>query len=156
MTLPSFPPELAVLAVAMAVGTYVAIYKIKRMELQDRLASQEIEVAGEQLTFDEAVEQRNAVLDAVAENNVGWLKLALDAMKRIPDGTEQTGEGFRMLLLERGLGEPRHAGAWGAFTGQLVRKGILVPTGDWQPMKQKASHGRLTRVYTKRTPPVAA
>lgn len=152
---PPFPYELGVLAVAMAIGTYAAIYKIKRMELQDRFVSQEIEVAGEQLTFDEVVQQRNEVLDAVADNNVDWLRTAVEAVKRLPDGTEATGEGLRMLLLERGLREPKGSGAWGALTGTLTRRGVLVATGDWEPMRQKSSHGRLTRCYRKTTPEAA-
>lgn len=152
---PPFPPELAILSVAMVIGTYLAIYRIKRMELLDRLASQEIEVVGEQLTFDEAVQQRNEVLDAVADNNGDWLRTALEAMKSIPDGTEGTGESFRMLLLENGLAPPRGSGAWGALTGQLVRKRILVRTGGRRPMLDPKAHGRATDVYIKRTPEAA-
>lgn len=149
------PPEFILTAIAVGVGTAVGIFMAARQTSVTDYAFIVREVEGtdmdrgnlEQLSFDDAIQQRNEVLDAVADNNVGWLKQALEIMQKLPEGTERTGEGFRLLLLERGLAEPKHSGAWGALTGTLSRRRILVPTGEWEPMKQKSSHGRLTRVY---------
>ena len=155
-------PEFALVAIACGVGTACGVYLSARRNLRHvdygfitvvrEYEPDEGTMDGSQLTFEDAIANRNEVLDAVADNNTGWLKLALEAMQKLPDGTERTGEGFRMLLLERGLVEPRHVNAWGALTGTLSRRGVLVPTGEWQPMREKRSHGRLTRVYVKRTP----
>ena len=72
-------------------------------------------------------------------------------MAGIPDGTICTGEDLRCMLLDaHGVAEPRHPGVWGALTGSLVRRGILQPTGEWRPMRQKSSHGRKTPVYVVR------
>lgn len=166
MTLPPITPEFLLVAIAVCIGSAVGSFMAARRNVRFvdyAFIVRELEGTDdmdrgsfEQLTFDEAIQQRNEVLDAVADNSSGWLKLALEAMKRIPDGTERTGEGFRVMLLEGGLPDAPHANSWGALTGTLSRRGILVATGDWQPMKQKSSHGRLTRVYTKRTPEKAA
>lgn len=164
MTLPPITPEFLLVAIAVGVGASLGCYfagRHNRVHADYAFIVRELEGTEmdrgnlEQLNFDDAIQQRNEVLDAVADNSSGWLKLALEAMKRIPDGTERTGEGFRVMLLEGGLPDAPHANSWGALTGTLSRRGILVATGDWQPMKQKSSHGRLTRVYTKRTPEAA-
>lgn len=103
----------------------------------------------------EALANRNAVLDAVGDNNAGWLKLAAEAMRNVPDGTEATGEGFRQMLLDRGLKPPAHPNAWGALTNTLAKRKVLVPTGEYRPMLSAASHGRKTAVYVKSTPEAA-
>ena len=151
---------LLIIACASSVGT--AVYMAaRRNEKHVTFVMRELDIAGndnamEQLSFEQALEQRNEILEAVSESNTGWLKLALDAMRGVPDGTELTGEKLRLTLLENGLAEPRHSGAWGALTGTLARRGMLVPTGKWEPMREKRSHGRLTRTYVKQTPEQAA
>lgn len=164
-------PEFALVAIACGVGCATGAYlAARRNSLAIDYAFRIVDVVrayepdegtmdGSQLTFEDAqqaIEARNKVLDDVASNNTGWLRLALEAMQKLPEGTVSTGEGFRLLLTERGLSEPKSPGAWGALTGTLTRRGMLVPTGDWQPMKTKTSHGRLTRVYKLQRPEIAA
>jgi hypothetical protein len=152
-------PEFLLVAIACGVGCAVGSFMAAR---RNRVAFEfneaELEgtdMDGTQLTFadaEQAIEARNKILDDVADSNAGWLKRAMAMMARIPDGRELTGEDLRLSLLEVGLSEPRHPGAWGALTGTLARKGFLVHTGEWRAMRQKTSHGRLTRLYRKHTP----
>ena len=110
----------------------------------------------EQLSLIEAMERKDAILEQVADNNVEWLSLALEAMKQIPDGTVGIAEDFRFRLTEGGLKPPRHHNAWGAFMNGQIRRGALVWTGDEAAMRGKKAHGRRTKVYVKRTPGMAA
>lgn len=158
-------PEFLMIAIACGVGMAVGCFMSARRNLRHldygfitvvRAYDQEGEMDGsQQLSLIEAMEHRNEVLEAVADNSSGWLKMALEAMQQLPEGTVSTGEGFRLMLLERGLVEPRHVNSWGALTGTLTRRGMLVPTGELQPMKTKSSHGRATRVYRLQRPEAA-
>jgi hypothetical protein len=110
------------------------------------------EPMGEQLTLDEALEGRDAVLAAVAENNSGWIAAAMETMARVPDGTRDTGEGFRRRLLEKGLRPPAHHNAWGSLMMNLTKRKVLVPTGEYRAMLSPQAHGRRTPCYVKQTP----
>ena len=149
---------LLIIACASSVGTAVYMAARRNEKHVTFVMMRELDQAENdntmdtQLTFEDAIAHRNEVLEAVSDSNTGWLKLALDAMRGVPDGTELTGEKLRLTLLENGLAAPPHVNAWGALTGTLARRGMLVPTGKWEPMREKRSHGRLTRTYLKQTP----
>lgn len=105
---------------------------------------------GSQLTFEDAYESikaRDAALEQVADNNAGWLKLAAAEMARLDQGIQDTGEGFRKRLLERGLRSPAHANAWGSLFMTLTKRKVLVPTGEYRPMRDAKAHARKTPVY---------
>jgi hypothetical protein len=143
------------IAVAFGLSWMFALIMIDRSKRREARAAfvepEEIEEddMSEQLTFDEAIAQRDAVLEDVVANNSKWMGEAMDVFAQIRDGTELTGEGFRQLLLEKGLRQPAHANSWGALIGTLTRRKVLVPTGEWRPMLSKAAHGRKTQVLVK-------
>jgi hypothetical protein len=155
-------PQFILVAVACGVGTCVAVYLAGLHNRRDsEFAFQDTEqegtdMDGTQLTFEDAIQQRNAVLDGVADTNAGWLKRAADAMARLPDGTVDTGEGFRKRLVEGGLSPPAHRNAWGTLAMHMSRRGYLVKTGERRPMLDPKAHGRATDVYVKRTPQTEA
>lgn len=80
----------------------------------------------------------------------GWLQRATDAVGKLDGNIEDTGEGFRQRLLERGLDAPAHANQWGSLFMTLTRRRVLVPTGEYRAMLAPSSHGRRTAVYALR------
>jgi hypothetical protein len=103
----------------------------------------------EQLSLLDAVEQRDKVLEKVAADNSGWMAEALSIMERIEPGTEDIGEGFRERLINAGLRPPRHPGVWGAYFNTLIRRKVLIPTGEMRPMRAKGSNARKSQVLIK-------
>ena len=61
-------------------------------------------------------------------------------------GQKVTGEGVRLLCEHFGL-HPHHHNAWGGATMKAVRDGLLVPTGEYEQMRDPRSHARETKVY---------
>lgn len=115
-----------------------------------RAEAQNVEEAGmEQLTFEDALAQRETVLEEVAENNAKWMAQARAAVENLPVATEGIGEDFRAKLMASGLPEPKHPNAWGALFNILARTGVLVATGEMRPMKSKASNARKSVVYVR-------
>ena len=159
-------PEFIMVAIACGTGCGVATYLAARRNLRhvdyafevvreyepDEGTIMDGAAAFEQLTFDQALEKRNAVLDDVADRNASWLRQAAAEMARIADGAEGTGEHFRKVLLDRGVPAPQRPHAWGALINTMTKRGVLVRTGDRRPMLDPKAHGRSTDVYVKRTP----
>ena len=166
-------PEFALVAIACGVGSAVGCFMAAR-----RAASLTIDYAlrivdvpvhaselgedeimdGSQLTFAdaaEAIEARNAVLDAVADRNTGWLALAAAEMAKLEPGQTGIGEDYRRILLERGVPPPKHPNAFGAFIATMARRGVLVPTGEYRAMREAKSNGRKSAVYRLQRPEAA-
>ena len=93
-------------------------------------------------------------LKLVRENNENWMELCVSLLRsgfRYVDhaghgGNDFTGEDIRFHC-ERIIGPPRHPNAWGALINTLIKRKIIVPTGEYRPMKDKTSHARSTPVY---------
>lgn len=103
----------------------------------------------EQLTFEDALAQRETVLEEVAENNAKWMVQARAAVENLPVATEGIGEDFRAMLMAAGLREPKHPNAWGTLFNLLTRTGVLVATGEMRPMRAKSSNARRSPVYVR-------
>lgn len=134
-----------IIAAVVGVATYLGVYMAARRDRRQ----EEQEVFVEQLTFEEAIANKEKVLAEVAADNSGWMADALEACQRLPNGEVGTGEDIRARLLEGGLRPPRHPNVWGALLLALTRRGIIAPTGEYRPMKVKTSNGRRTPVYLK-------
>jgi hypothetical protein len=81
----------------------------------------------------------------VLSNNEAWGKAALETIKALPVGWTGTGEDIRALVAEK----PSHPNAWGGLINRALAADLIYPTGDYRPMKSKASHGRRTPVYER-------
>ena len=99
-------------------------------------------------TAADAAAARDAALAQVESNNRDWMARAMDAFERLPAGMEMTGEILRKHISEA-VGQPKHHNAWGAFTNALIRRGLLVPTGEYRPMTGAKSNARKTPVHVK-------
>lgn len=163
--LPPFTFDLFVLAVSCGVGCATAVYMAARrnekhieyaliqvpvpMGEYQEPGNDNMEQLDGQLDLIDALEQRNAVLDDMADRHSGWLALAAAEMRKIPAGEIGLAEDFRHMLLERGVPEPKSPNVWGPFTAYLVKQGMLVPTGQWKPMRSAKSNGRVSREYVR-------
>ena len=151
---------LLIIACASSVGTAVYMAARRNEKHVTFVMMRELDIAGndnameQQLDLIDALEQRNAVLDDMADKHSGWLALAASEMRKIPVGEIGLAEDFRRLLLERGVPAPKSPNVWGPFTSYMVRQGYLQPTGAWRPMRSERSNGRVTREY-RRTHPAA-
>jgi hypothetical protein len=112
---------------------------------------EEGEVDVEQLSFEDAMEARNAVLDEQAEKHKGWVAIANAAFAKLPATWEGIGEDLRNALTDLGVPPPRHVNVWGVWTGNLVRAGLLVPTGEYRAMRAKGANARRSPVYVRAT-----
>lgn len=146
---------------AVLLGTAYAMRKVVQPEpvaddVGDYLPQEDkMETMPEQLTFDDALAKREAVLAEVEKNNAGWLKLAADAMRRMEAGTEGIGEDFRFLLKDHGVPDPVHPNAFGALINTMKRRGVLVETGEYRPMRGAKANGRRSPVYLLQNPEAA-
>lgn len=167
MTLPPITPEFLLVAIACGVGAATGAYLSARRNLRhvefafivrEIEGTQDMDRASlfEQLDLVDAIEQRNEVLNELATSNAGWLRRAVEEMRKVPIGTIGLAEDYRKLLLEGGLSEPRSPNSWGPLTLYLVKQGYLVPTGAWKPMRSAKSNGRVSREYRRVDPAVAA
>jgi hypothetical protein len=72
-----------------------------------------------------------------------------DALRLLPallaPGETLLGEEIRARLERRGLTAPR-PGCWGALTMNLIRRGIVRPTGEWAPSRGLRAHARKNQV----------
>lgn len=66
----------------------------------------------------------------------------------LPFGSEWTGEGIRIRCTDLGV-TPHHPNAWGAAVNVVVRKGLLIKTGEYRQMKRVSSHARVNPVYVR-------
>lgn len=93
-----------------------------------------------------AAQRRDRALAKVAGNAPDdFVERAL-AVVELLRGQEVTGEQLRLFISARGV-VPHHHNAWGAVTMTGLRRGLLNPTGRYEPMTGPASHARKTAVY---------
>ena len=83
----------------------------------------------------------------VSEHNVNWMERALRlAYIWVHLGGDFTGEDIR-LHCEPTLGAPTHSNAWGALINTLIKRKIIVPTGEYRKSKHAEAHARKNAVY---------
>jgi hypothetical protein len=91
----------------------------------------------------------------VSEHNENWMGKALDVSSRfvglLPLGDDFTGEDLRLMLESTEVGSPKHPNAYGALINTLIKRKIIVPTGEHRQMKDRTSHSRSTPVYKSAT-----
>ena len=102
-----------------------------------------------QLSFEDALEGRDATLAAGDDRHKGWMALAFDAFAKVPDNWSGTFEDLRYWLTEHGLVQPKDPSVWGNLAGRLVKRGELVRTGERRPMRDPKARGRMTDVYRR-------
>jgi len=97
-------------------------------------------------------EARDNALETVAGNAGEWMPRALKAIQNIRMATllpitgTWTGEDIRIYVTNT-IGPPHHHNAWGALIKAAITQKLIVPTGQYRPMKSKKSHARRTPVY---------
>jgi len=99
---------------------------------------------------DSAESLRDKGLLTVYQNAKPWFDAAFKAlleMRSDPCLPTFTGEDLR-LQIERKIGNPHHPNAWGALIMKAVRRGVIINTGKYVPMKTPRSHGCKKPVYT--------
>lgn len=101
------------------------------------------------LTPQKAIEKRDEVLKEIADRQDDWMKRALEAFAQLPQEWTGLGENIRFDLLAAGLSPPRSPQTWGVLIGILVKRGLLVPTGERRPMTAEGSNGRKSDVYRR-------
>ena len=92
---------------------------------------------------------RDKGLAQVSEHNENWMFWALDEAEIWVEHTlkdDFTGEDIRRWIESEGL-KPNHPNAWGALINTLIKRKIIVPTGEYRAMKDNTSHARKTPVY---------
>jgi len=92
-------------------------------------------------------------LKLVRENNENWMDDCVDFTTRwfiINGPSDFTGEDIRNGC-EYYVGQPKHPNAWGALINTLIKRKIIVPTGEHRQMKDRSSHARSTPVYKSAT-----
>lgn len=140
-----------VLCVSIAVGWMVTDMRIAwKAWRASRALPEEIDPMEEMDLFAaaDAAAARDAALEQVAANNKDWMARAMTAFSALPAGMEMTGEILRQHVGDA-VGQPKHPNAWGAFTNALIRRGLLVPTGEYRPMTGAKSNARKTPVHVK-------
>lgn len=154
--------DFLILAVVVAVSTAFGVYMAARPAFgrDDGLVELSTMDSGEdpmehQLTFEDALANKEAVLAEVADRNSAWLALAAAAMRKMDVGTTGIGEDFRFMLKERGVPEPKHPNVIGAFIATMKRRGALVETGEYRPMRGAKANGRRSPVYSLQNPEAA-
>lgn len=96
-----------------------------------------------------AVQERDAGLQAVSENNSSWMDRAFRKLGRVlPNipGGEATAEAIKIALRDE-IEEPQHHNAWGALIRKARHRKILTPTGRWTRCCLPKSHARQTPIY---------
>src|SRR5262245_19927570 len=90
---------------------------------------------------------RDAGIALVTSHNELWMDLCIkEAQNFVLTRESFTGEDIRFHLQKR-VGYPRHANAWGALINRLIRLRVITPTGRYRPMRDDNSHARSTPVY---------
>ena len=101
--------------------------------------------------FEQGRVLRDEGIRVVSEHNENWTEQALKyAAVWVEDRKhwqwDFTGEEIRFDVT-MGIGHPNHPNAWGALINTLIKRKIIVPTGEHRQMKDKTSHARQTPVY---------
>ncbi len=91
---------------------------------------------------------RDEGIAKVSEHNGKWMELCIEKAQRACSGDTFTGEDIRMALSQI-VGLPHHVNCWGALINALLKKKIIVATGEYRSMKDETSHARKTPVYVK-------
>lgn len=92
---------------------------------------------------------RDEALERVLRRDWIWKAQITDFIESLPQGWVGTGEDIRHAALDAGVPRPPHHNAWGAAVMMAVRKGWLHWTGKVLPMRDRSSHGRITRQYAR-------
>lgn len=95
--------------------------------------------------YSTAVQQRDAGLKAVQENNSSWMDRAIRALARLQSG-EATGEDIKIALRVE-IEPPEHHNAWGALIRTARHRNLLIPTGRFTRCRLPKSHARQTPIY---------
>jgi hypothetical protein len=94
---------------------------------------------------------RDKGIKKVDSHNEDWMERALNVSVSfvgiLPCSDDFTGEDLRLMLESTAVGSPKHPNAYGALINTLVRRKIIVPTGEYRKMKDLSSHARKTPVY---------
>lgn len=95
---------------------------------------------------------RDQGIKQVSNHNESWMEKCIKyATERAAKATRDfTGEDIRFSC-ELAIGSPNHPNGWGALTNALVKRKIIVPTGEWRKAKNETSHARNIQVYRKAT-----
>lgn len=97
----------------------------------------------------EGQKARDEALERVLRRDWIWRAQIMDFIENLPQGWVGTGEDLRHAALDAGLPRPPHHNAWGAAVMTAVRRGWLQWTGKVLPMRDRSSHGRITRQYAR-------
>jgi hypothetical protein len=93
---------------------------------------------------------RDQGIKQVSEHNENWMERAIKSACQYLHygwyGEDFTGEDIR-LACEMEVGSPKHSNAFGALINILIKRKIIVPTGEYRAMKDSSSHARKTPVY---------
>lgn len=96
---------------------------------------------------------RDTALDAVLNKDWIWRSQIISFIEDLPQGWVGTGEDIRHAALDAGLSRPSSPNAWGAAIMYAVKnKRWLMWTGRVRPMRDKSSHARITREYSRFDP----
>ena len=99
--------------------------------------------------FENGAQLRDLGIDQVSAHNESWMEQCLKwAAHHIPNCKREdfTGEDIRFWIQDY-VGEPGHPNAFGALINTLIKRKVIVPTGEHRQMKDKTSHARSTPVY---------
>ena len=102
--------------------------------------------------FEQGKVLRDEGIRVVSEHNENWMEGAIQASRAAIDlafewrHRDFTGEDIRMEVTMI-MGHPNHPNAWGALINTLIKRKIIVPTGEHRQMKDSRSHARSTPVY---------
>ena len=88
-------------------------------------------------------------IKSVSEHNENWMANAIMTAKRFVyyQGLTGTFIGEDIRLACQWMPQPKHPNAWGALINTLVKRKIIVPTGEYRQPKDKNSHARAIQVY---------
>ena len=98
--------------------------------------------------FQTGTQLRDKGLAQVSEHNENWMYHAYRSALyfALSHDSDFTGEDIRFHCVGH-AGEPFTPHAWGALINTLLKRKIIVPTGEYRKMKDRTSHARSTPVY---------
>lgn len=76
-----------------------------------------------------------------------WQEAVVCAVSSFERGEVVTAEDIRIRLEKLSPLEPHHPNAWGAMISGLVKRGMLVPTGEMPKARRESSHERKIQQY---------
>jgi hypothetical protein len=104
-------------------------------------SARQLDLFGAKSARDEAMEQ--------VDRNAGrFLVDALLVIARLPRGAIVIGEDIRRMVNRAGF-IPHHHNAWGVLIKRAIERGLIVPTGRYEPMHDTKSHASKTPVYRR-------